>query len=43
VGGGEQVQHRVGRPAHGDVERIAFSKASKVAMARGRTDSSSPS
>ena len=32
VRGGQQVQHGVGRTAHGDVERIAFSKASKLAM-----------
>jgi hypothetical protein len=30
--GRQQVQNRVGRPAHRDVERMAFSNASKLAM-----------
>ena len=42
IGGGEEVQHRVGRAAHGDVERHGVLEgALKLAMVRGSTLSSS--
>ena len=39
--GSEKVQHGIGRSAHRDIEAIAFSKALKLAMLRGRTLASS--
>jgi hypothetical protein len=41
AGGGEQVQHRVRRPAHRDVERHGVVNAPRVAMPRGGTVASS--
>jgi hypothetical protein len=42
VGDGEQVQHRVGRPAHGDIQRHGvLERGLKLAMERGRALSSS--
>ncbi len=41
VGGGEQVQHGVGRAAHGDVERHRVLEGGKLAIARGSTLASS--
>ncbi len=41
VGGGQQVQHRVGRAAMAMSSVIAFSKALKLATARGSTLASS--
>jgi hypothetical protein len=35
--GGQQVQHGVGRAAHGDVERHGVFEGGLVAMLRGRT------